>query len=281
MTIAQSGVGEVFFPVGIDIVDLPSRGRFYSVDHPLHGQESVEIYHMRGQEEDILTNVDYMKKGVTIDKLLQSLFVNQELKNPVHYNKLLAADRTAILIAARITAYTWEYPINVTCPKCEHKEEFEFDIRKQKVYHGLPENTENIVYYEDSNTFKLTFPDTNISIVIVPRTSEIENKITKKLSTKNKQDITNKDLYEDIVVNIQGHTDSALIRKFFEQIPSKYLAWFKSAVILCNPDVSLEDKYKCSSCEFEKDLEPPFTSDFLFPKTKNQRKYTKSHENSE
>ena len=43
------------FSTPTEFVDLPSGGRFYPADHPLHGKDSVEIKFMTAKEEDILT----------------------------------------------------------------------------------------------------------------------------------------------------------------------------------------------------------------------------------
>ena len=49
--------GEGFsFVVPTEFVELPSKGRFYSPDHPLHMKETVEIKQMTAKEEDLLTS---------------------------------------------------------------------------------------------------------------------------------------------------------------------------------------------------------------------------------
>jgi hypothetical protein len=70
-------------------VDLPSQGRFYAQGHPLHGQDSIEIKQMTAKEEDILTSRTLLKKGVALDKLIESLIVNKAI-NP---STLLIGDR--------------------------------------------------------------------------------------------------------------------------------------------------------------------------------------------
>ena len=42
------------FPVPTMIVDLPSEGRFYPSNHPLHGKDHVEIRFMTLKDEDTL-----------------------------------------------------------------------------------------------------------------------------------------------------------------------------------------------------------------------------------
>jgi hypothetical protein len=60
-------------------------------------------------KEDILTNINFIKNGTVIDKLLQSLIVT-----PINYDELLIGDKNAILIAARILGYGAEYDFKYT-----------------------------------------------------------------------------------------------------------------------------------------------------------------------
>ena len=54
-----------------EVIDLPSKGLLYSADSPLKSG-TIEMKYMTAKEEDILTNQNYITKGVVIDKLLQS-----------------------------------------------------------------------------------------------------------------------------------------------------------------------------------------------------------------
>ena len=45
------------FVVPTEFVELPSKGRFYPKEHPLHNKEVIEIKHMTAKEEDILTKL--------------------------------------------------------------------------------------------------------------------------------------------------------------------------------------------------------------------------------
>ena len=54
-----------------EMVTLPSKGYFYPEDNPLSSGK-VEIKYMTAREEDILTSQNLIKKGVVIDKVLNS-----------------------------------------------------------------------------------------------------------------------------------------------------------------------------------------------------------------
>ena len=83
-----------------EIVELPSKGLLYAEDSPLSSGK-IEMKYMTAKEEDILTNQNYIEKGVVIDKLLQSLIVDKKIT----YNDLLIGDKNALLVAARVLGY--------------------------------------------------------------------------------------------------------------------------------------------------------------------------------
>ena len=87
-----------------EVIDLPSKGLLYSADSPLKSG-TIEMKYMTAKEEDILTNQNYIAKGVVIDKLLQSLIVDKNIK----YGELLIGDKNALLVAARILGYGKDY----------------------------------------------------------------------------------------------------------------------------------------------------------------------------
>jgi len=61
-----------------EIVELPSKGLLYAQDSPL-ASGTIEMKYMTAKEEDILTNQNYIQKGVVIDKLLQALIVDKSI----------------------------------------------------------------------------------------------------------------------------------------------------------------------------------------------------------
>ena len=56
-------------------VELPSRGLLYPKDHPLKSGK-IEMKYMTAKEEDILTNQNYIAKGIVLDKLLFIMLIN-------------------------------------------------------------------------------------------------------------------------------------------------------------------------------------------------------------
>ena len=62
------------FKFPTEMVELPSKGLLYPEGHPLVSGQ-VEMKYMTAREEDILTNQNYIKQGIVIDKLLQSMLI--------------------------------------------------------------------------------------------------------------------------------------------------------------------------------------------------------------
>ena len=67
------------FTVPRDYVILPSKGRVYSVESPLYNMEEIEVRHLTAADEDILTSRALLKKGVAIDRLLQSIIIDKTI----------------------------------------------------------------------------------------------------------------------------------------------------------------------------------------------------------
>ncbi len=101
-----------------EFVELPSRGKFYSTDHPLHNKEVIEMRYMTAKDEDILTSPALLKNGVAIDRLIENLIVDKN----VTANSLLLGDKNAVILAARISGYGEQYEVNVTCPACSRRQ---------------------------------------------------------------------------------------------------------------------------------------------------------------
>ena len=100
-------MAEVKFPT--EVVDLPSQGLLYPKDSPL-SSGTIEIKYMTAREEDILTSANLIKKGIVVEKLLESLVVDKSIK----IDDIIIGDKNAIVLATRILGYGPEYKVKVT-----------------------------------------------------------------------------------------------------------------------------------------------------------------------
>ena len=127
------------FIVPTEVVDLPSKGKYYPEGHPLKGVDSIEIRHMTAKEEDILTSQSLIKKGLAITKLLQSIIIDKSIR----VDDLLIGDKNALLVASRIHGYGPEYNVTLNCPNCGARFETVADLND--IQEKQLEPAENIV----------------------------------------------------------------------------------------------------------------------------------------
>ena len=125
------------FVVPTEHVELPSRGQFYPEGHPLRGEQTIEIKHMTAKEEDILTSRTLLKKGLAVDRLLQSVIINKTIKA----DDLFVGDKNAVIVAARQSAYGDEYKTKVGCQVCGEASDFVFNLSTH--VHTHPEDAED------------------------------------------------------------------------------------------------------------------------------------------
>lgn len=195
------------FKIPTEIIKLPSNGLIYSKESPLNKGE-IEMRYMTARDEDILTNKSYMEKGVTIDKLLQSLIVTK-----IDFNELLSGDKDAILIAARILGYGKDYEFSYIHPKTNEKETGKIDLSTIKDKELTIKNTEN--------KFDFTLPKSNINITFKLLTHGDEKKITEEIKGLSK--INPNGSYNSstrlkyIITSVNGKSEIKDIREFVDK----------------------------------------------------------------
>ena len=80
-SIPASGVSsDVKFTTPTEFVELPTRGKFYPDDHPLHNAKEVEIRYMTAKEEDILSSATLLKKGIMLDRFIESILIDKSIR---------------------------------------------------------------------------------------------------------------------------------------------------------------------------------------------------------
>ena len=68
------------------------------------------------------------------------------------------------------------------------------------------------------------------------------------------------------IVSVNGNSDFSYIKSFIESAPAADARYLRSAYKKITPNIDLSHNYVCSSCDFEQDMEVPFTADFFWPK---------------
>jgi hypothetical protein len=191
------------FKLPTEIVDLPSQGKLYPTDHPL-AEGKIEMKYMTAKEEDILTNQSYIRDGIVLDKLLQSLIVTK-----FNYSDLLIGDKNAIMIAARVLGYGKDYKFTYG------GEDQIIDLAKIE---PLPLNEE--IRKASSNEFPFNLPSSDNTITFKLLTHGDEKKIEQELKgltklNKNSSPTVTTRLKHQIT-SINGEEDKAKIREFVD-----------------------------------------------------------------
>ena len=247
------------YVVPTEFVELPSRGHFYDEGHPLHGQETVEIKFMTAKEEDILSSLPLIKKGLVIDRLLENIIVPDA--DP---KSLLTGDRNAIMIAARISGYGKEYKVNLTCPKCRTQGELDFNLKLATIVGNcfdedyLKEN--NVTFNEETRTFGLELPVSKVNVSIKP----IDGFREGVNQDGEEEDNVVTSLLSRIIIAVEG--DASQVSSFVDVIPaadSKHVRKIYSALA---PNVELKDTFNCNNCYNMEETEVPLTAEFFWPR---------------
>jgi hypothetical protein len=259
---------ELNFVTPTEFVPLPSKGKYYPETHPLFGKDSIEVRQMTAKEEDILTSKSLLKKGVAIDRMLESIIVDKKIKP----SELLIGDKNAVLIAARISGYGQEYQTSIVCPSCEKKMNHTFDLSEYLERAGeerpdvLPEGCERLA----SGNVVIRLPKTNWVVECRLMTGADETRIVKMIEARKRfndsDDSKLSDQLETMIVSIQGVTDSFLIKKAIQLLPALDSKHLRKCYQQCVPGVDLKTTISCSSCDSEQEMEVPFTADFFWPK---------------
>ena len=263
----QMQASPLTFVTPTEFVELPSSGRFYGQGHPLHNQEVIEVRHMTAKEEDILTSQSLLKKGVALDRFLQSLVVDKRVRT----DDLLIGDKNAVLVNARINGYGAEYTTGVTCPNCQASQRHTFDLHEQVVQTGLEymDEIDSATVDDTTGLVKITLPVTGWQFDCKPLTGKDEKTLTKAVEARKKRKLPEDMLSQQIAlftVSISGVTDRGQIQQAIQSLPARDSRHLRQTYQKLMPNLDLTQHFECEECGHVGDMEVPFTTDFFWPK---------------
>jgi hypothetical protein len=221
--------------VPTETVDLPSKGLLYPKDNPLSSGK-IEMKYMTAREEDILTNANYISKGIVIDKLLESLIITN-----INYDDLITGDKNALLIAARVLGYGKDYTFNGYNPSTKSVEAITVDLTTLPDKNLNPKDLKE----EGVNEFDFTLPTSKTNITFKALNHKDEKSITKEIEglKKLKKDVipeaTTRLKY--IITSIDGDRESKTIREYIDNyLLAKDARALREEVRRVSPDVELK-----------------------------------------
>jgi len=249
------------YEIPVTDVTLPSKGKIYSLDHPLCNEESVEIKCLTAKEEDIMTSPALIKNGTVLTRMLHSVLLNKM----VDPDSLLVGDKNALLIAARITGYGANYTVELECPACKEKYKEEFSLNGLKI---KPLGAEPL--QENMNLFDFVLPISGHKVNFKLLTSADEAEISKvnerlKKATGKQSDSTVTLRLKYSVVSINGEQDRSKINSMVENMIAGDARALRKYINQISPNIDMKKWTTCKSCSEESEVEVPLGVSFFWP----------------
>ena len=245
------------FPFPTEIISLPSKGLVYPEGNPLaKGEITVKL--LTAKEEDILTSVNLIRKGIQIDKMLESIIVEPG----VNINDLSVGDKNAILVSTRLLAFGTDYSINVKDKITGEDEEIIINLAEIKV----KEIDESLLNRKNEYDYVLPVTKTPIKFKLLTHGDELainkDIEASEKFS-KQSNEITTR--YRKMIIEVDGNRDLGFISSF---VSNRLLAGdskgLRKYIKSITPDLDLTYEHTHSDGEMEA-LRIPFGVDFFYP----------------
>jgi len=247
------------FVIPTEFIELPTAGKFYSSDHPLHNVETVEMRYMTAKETDILTSKSLLKKGVAVDRMLESLFVDKNIKAP----QLFIGDKNALILAARINGFGSQYEAQVGCMNCSTTNEHSFELNEVK-----SKEISKDIKFSENGTFFIKLPKTGIEAECRLLTGEDEKSLVKLADKKKKlklPDTTLTDQYKKIIVSLNTVSDRSTVEEFVDIMPAQDALHLRKEYESARPDMDMTYVYECETCNASNKVDIPFSANFFWP----------------
>jgi predicted RNA-binding Zn-ribbon protein involved in translation (DUF1610 family) len=240
-------------------ISLPSKGWFYPESNPL-SSGTVELKMMTAREEDILTNQNFIKKGVQFDKLLQSLIIDKS----IDYGDIFTMDQNALMMAARRLAYGDGYAVKITCPKCGEETPTTIDLSKLE-----DKEVDVSKFPKGVNQFDFILPYSKLPVtfkLLCQRDQEQIDAEIKQLHKANKDatgDVTIRLKY--ILTSVNGNSDKNHIRQFVSTMLSRDARELRNYTSESLPKVDTTFTFECPNCSHSERMDVPLTVQFFYP----------------
>jgi hypothetical protein len=206
---------------------------------------------MTAKEEDILSNQNFISKGIVLDKLLESLTLGKfDIKD------LITGDKNAILVASRVLGYGKEY--SFTYGGKEHT--VDLSTLENKLF--------NDSLVSSKGTFTFTLPTSGTKLEFKLLNEKDEEKIKqeieglKKINRESSTDVTTRLKYQ--IISVDGNEDKIAIKDFVDNylLASDSRA-LRTYIKVITPDVDLIAKVMIDGVE--EDIDIPINLNFFWP----------------
>ena len=245
-----------------EIIDLPSNGKVYSPESPL-SKGTVEIKYMTAREEDILASQNLIRKGVVLDKLFESVVVEEG----VNIDDILIGDKNAILLATRILGYGKDYQVEITDPFSGEQQKTNIDLAKiqikeidktllnsnNKYEFELPIAKKKIVFKLLSHKDE---KDINSEIQALQRLSKDKDGVSSEISTRLRY----------MIEEIDGNNDRGFINNFVKNnLLARDSRVLRNYIQQISPDLELKFDFTSDLTGETEALDIPLGAGFFYP----------------
>ena len=248
------------FEIPVETVPLPSGGKCYEAEHPLHGMNTVEIRAMTAREEDILTSKALIKKGTVISHLIASCLIDKRV-NP---DTMLAGDRNALMVALRVTGYGADYSVEVDCPACSERSKQSFNLGELPI-----KRLEIEPITLGTNVFEIKLPTTKAKTRFKLLTGTDEQDIMTAAERKKKQGQRSENLVTQrlrySVVSVNGVTDRTKLDMFISSLPARDSLFLRKYIDKNEPGIDMKAWMDCPSCLEHSEVRLPLGAAFFWP----------------
>jgi hypothetical protein len=251
-------MSEQKFTIPTEMIDLPSKGLIYSKESPLSSGQ-VEMKYMTAREEDILTNINLLRQGIAIEKMLKSL-----IKSPINYDDLTLGDRNGLLIAARILAYGKDYSFKYKNSNTDEEEAVNVDLQDLK-YKVVDE-----ALFNNKNEFDFVLPHSKNTVTFKVLTVAEDKKIDEEIKGMKKMVGQEAGLIstrlKHQILSVNGDYSVKTVRDFVDQgyLLSRDAIELRRQIEKVTPDIDTTITFFLKD-NTEVSTGLPMTAEFFFP----------------
>jgi hypothetical protein len=246
------------FQFPTEVISLPSKGLVYPESNPLSKGE-ITIKLLTAKEEDILTSPNLIKKGIHLDRLLESIVVEPG----VNINDLMVGDKNAILVSTRVLAFGPKYEIVIVDKDTGDDTPIAIDLGNVQI----KEVDDSIL--NRNNEYDFTLPKSGIAIKFKLLTHGDEVAINKDIEAMEKLSGTGNEIttrFRRIITEINGNRDTSNIADFvsnkLQVMDSRALRKYITTI---TPDLDLTFQHTYPISGETEALRIPFGFDFFYP----------------
>ena len=245
-----------------EVVSLPSKGLLYPEEHPLSGGQ-IEIKYMTAKEEDILTSRTLIQKGIVLDKLMESVIV----QDGVQLDDLLLGDKNAVMIATRILGYGKDYTVSIQDPDSNEKQEETFDLTKLK-----DKVIDEKLFKDRKNEFEFDLPASKVKITFKLLTHKDEKAVDEELKALKKfqkgsgvtSEITTR--LKKAITSVDGDQTLKRINEFVDyELLSRDSLALREYLREITPDVDMSFTFVSEQTGEPTEMDIPLNVEFFWP----------------